>query len=96
MVVVETIVFAYVPNTQTPPAIYNIHGAPAINNTHLFYGGVPNFLATIPLNTTIYYNTVTGYEGWSQIRIRSKFVRFEICDSIDSKGQEIFEKFDEN
>ena len=61
MVVVETIVFAYVPNTQTPPAIYNIHGAPAINNTHLFYGGVPNFLATIPLNTTIYYNTVTGY-----------------------------------
>ena len=59
MVVVETIVFAYVPNTQTPPAIYNIHGAPAINNTHLFYGGVPNFLATIPLNTTIYYNTVT-------------------------------------
>ena len=56
MVVVETIVFAYVPNTQTPPAIYNIHGAPAINNTHLFYGGVPNFLPTIPLNTTtIYY-----------------------------------------
>ena len=35
---------------------------------------------------------------WSQIGIRSKFVQFDskICDSIDSKGQKIFEKFDEN
>ena len=33
-----------------------------------------------------------------QIRIRSKFVRFDskICDLIDSKGQIIFEKFDKN
>ena len=36
--------------------------------------------------------------GWSQIGIRSKFIRFDskICDSIDSKGQNIFEKFNEN
>ena len=39
-----------------------------------------------------------GPQGWSQIGIHSKFVRFDwkICDSIYSKGQKIFVKFDEN
>ena len=32
------------------------------------------------------------------MKIASKFVRFDskICDSIDSKGQKIFKKLDEN
>ena len=39
-----------------------------------------------------------SHKGWSQNRVHSKFVQFDskICDSIDSKGQKILEKFDEN
>ena len=42
------------------------------------------------------YNGYPWCQGWSQIGIRSKFVRFDskIDDSIDSKRQKKFEKFD--
>ena len=36
------------------------------------------------------------YRGGSHFGICSKFFRFEICDSIDWKGQKIFKKFNEN
>ena len=42
--------------------------------------------------------TSSSVVGSSQIGIRSKFVQFDskICDLIDSKGQQIFEKLDEH
>ena len=48
--------------------------------------------------TNLELKVISRYYEWSQIGIRSKFVLFDskICDSIDSKGQKIFEKFDEN
>ena len=42
---------------------------------------------------------IIGVESnWNSFEIRSKFVRYDskICDSIGSKGQKIFEKFDKN
>ena len=42
--------------------------------------------------------SLENIRGGCQIGIHSKFVQFDskICDSIDSKGQKIFKKFDEN
>ena len=44
------------------------------------------------------YKVVRVESNWNSFKIRSKFVWFDpkICDSLDSNGQEIFEKFDEN
>ena len=52
------------------------------------------------INSIMYLDSmrkvVGSNQGWSQTGIRSKFVRFDskICDSIDSKRQKKFEKFD--
>ena len=58
----------------------------------------PQHVEEVKVSRICYFDTKNSYQGWSQIGIHSKFVHFnsKICVLIDSKGQKIYEKFDEN